>query len=172
MDKKVIVFLVILSISLAVVFYNSTQKKEIHEHADFAVYLDNIKYNFSQEKYMEIISQIHMHDLNGNIIHKHANNVTLGLFFSSLSMSFNSTCFVLDNFTEYCSNPKFYVNGLENKEYDKYQINDLDRILISYNSNATFDMVSNDSCIYSYKCPERGSPPEESNCTVETGCTE
>ena len=62
--------------------------KEVHEHVDFKVYLDGKEYNFSKEKYMseenKTLSQIiHLHDMDGNVIHKHANGVTLGQFFES-----------------------------------------------------------------------------------------
>ena len=150
---------------------------EVHEHADFKVYLNGVVYNFSQEKYMsegenKLSEVVHLHDLDGEIIHKHAKGVVLGLFFKSLGMSFSQTCFSLDNGTSYCADKEnklfFYVNGKKNKEYEAYELKDLDRILISYGSGdkevIKKETVTDRSCIFSGSCPERGVPPDESSC--------
>lgn len=151
---------------------------DVHEHADLAVYLDGHRLNLSQAKYMENSSEpkselVHLHDMNGNIIHKHAVGATLGIFFGSLGMEMNSTCFTLDK--EYC-NLKMFVNGSPVTDPGNYEPHDLDRILITAgnysndNIPAMISSVSNDSCIESNKCPGRGTPSNESECTTEGGC--
>lgn len=174
--QYLIVAAVIVAAVAAMLFllYGSTNSGEFHAHADFKVYLNGDAYNFSQERYMEKLEAIHIHDMNGEMIHMHERGAELGDFFSSMGMSFNSSCFVLDDGTEYCSGGdktlRMYVNGKPNNEYGKYQIHDLDRILITYGSESEdaisqqMASVSDTACIFSEKCPERGSPPPEVGC--------
>lgn len=161
--------------------------EEVHVHADFAVYVDGFPLNFAQDKYMSPEGgykhdSIHLHDGVGNIIHRHAEGITLGQFFESIGMRFDSSCFVLDTGEEFCADSdnalSFLVNGLPSDSYGDYVIEDLDRILISYGDSdptvlaAQVGVITDEACIYSEKCPERGSPPEE-GCVggLGSGCT-
>jgi len=186
MQKKTYLWLILVFGLITIMGCTSSQTKvEIHEHADFKVYLNGEQYNFSQEKYMDANEEIRgehtdLHDLNGDAIHKHSSGVTLEIFFESLKMKFNSTCFVTDNLTSYCNSGdkqiKLYVNGVENHLYEKYLVKDLDRILITYGDenqdkiNRQFNSVTDKACIYSEKCPERGVPPDESSCSGQGVC--
>lgn len=168
---------IVVVILLGVVYaYSPLETTKIHEHADFAVFLDGVQYNFSQERFMtynstELSEIVHMHDMKGNIIHVHAKGVTLDLFFGTLGIKFNSTCFIVDGLN-YCNDGtrtiRMYVNGRSNNEFDNYQPKDLDRILITYGSEndaqlaSQISSVTNEACIQSGKCPERGTAPEES----------
>lgn len=158
---------------------------EIHYHADFAVYLNGERYNFSQEKYMSTENKslsnfAHFHDMDGNIIHKHAEGVTLGFFLDTLDISLNDSCLILDDDTPYCNDGekilKMYVNGKENDDFSDYDIHEEDKILISYGDESEeeiqsqLDSLTEDACIYSLTCPEKGTPPEEATCVGET-CT-
>ena len=122
----------------------------------------------------------HLHDMNGNVIHKHAEGVTLGFFFETLVMKSNSTCLVLDDQTSYCNEGdkvlKMYVNGKHDDEFESYDIQDEDKILLSYGDETEEEIqqqiasLSDEACIYSLQCPEKGMPPEEATCIGET-CT-
>jgi len=158
---------------------------DVHYHADFKVYLNAVAYDFAQEKYMSTENKslsnfAHFHDLNGNIIHKHASGITLGFFLETLGLKLNETCLILDDGTSYCDDDqkelKLYVNGKHNDEFDTYDIQDEDRILLSFGDESEdeikeqIDSVSEGACIYSLTCPEKGTPPEEATCVGET-CT-
>lgn len=160
---------------------------DIHIHADFKVYLDGKMYNFSQEKYMSnethaISRFLHLHDNDGEIMHQHIKGVTLGDFFNTINMTFNNTCFVLDNGTKYCNTEtktlKFYVNGNNNMQFGTYEFKDLDRMLITYGNDSQamiaqqLASVTDRACIQSGLCPERGMPGNESSCTTLGGCIE
>ena len=49
-----------------------------------------------------------------------------------------------------------------------FDLVDEDKVLLYYgdhsreNIESWFEQISNDACIYSYTCPERGTPPPES----------
>ena len=157
---------------------------DVHMHADFKVILHGEAYNFTQEKYMSTEARplspfTHLHDMVGEVIHKHMSGITLGDFFESLGMSFTKTCFTLDDGTAYCNDEtnslKLFVNDKLNTKFDQYELEDLDRILITYGSESEEELevqlktVSDAACIYSETCPERGSPPPESSCTGSEG---
>jgi hypothetical protein len=64
-----------------------------------------------------------------------------------------------------------FVNGTERPFDPSYIFADLDQILLTY--GATGEQVTNqlqtlsdDACLYSQTCPERGKPPVE-NCVAD-----
>lgn len=149
-----------------------------HIHANIKVYLGSQSVDFSQPKYQstadgkDLDENIHFHDGNGDLIHIHKKGVTIGEFFKSLKMSFSKDCFNIDTGEKYCngggeSGLKFFVNGKPNTQFDNYVPQDLDKLLISYGSDVQtesqkqINSVSDTACIYSLKCPERGTPPKE-----------
>ena len=155
--------------------------EKVHEHADFAVYLEGQKFNFTKAKYQSsetnpLDPEAHLHDGNGEVTHKHRKGVTLGYFFESIGMKFDSQCFVTDEDKEYCNTDskklKMYVNGKINEQFGSYEFTDLDKILITYgNETGVADQItsiSDNACLYSEKCPERGKPPTE-NCVGGLG---
>lgn len=160
--------------------------EDIHIHADFVVNINGKAFDFSDEKYQSdepsededhdheehaLDPYTHLHNGIGNVIHVHKKGVTLGYFFKTLSMELAETCFTDDENNKYCadesSSLKFFVNGSRKQNPASYEIQDLDQILISYGSltdssvSKQIESVSDEACIYSETCPERGTPPEE-----------
>ncbi len=82
-----------------------------------------------------------------------------------------TACFTTDAGEKLCNtNTKalsVYVNGEKEPRAGEYEPKDLDRILIVYGAKddasitSLIESVSNDACIYSETCPERGTPPDE-----------
>lgn len=182
----------------------------VHLHADFAVYLNGERFNFAQEKYMtesktDASRRVHLHDLDGNVIHVHAAGVTLGEFFESIGMKLETTwatetmCLTLDDGTPYCApiwgchpqngtgeticvdpgpdSPVLHivVNGQTVEANEDYVLKDLDRVLVSYakisdDIQPQIAAVTDTACIQSEKCPERGSPGDESSCAGTGDC--
>ncbi len=163
---------------------------EFHGHADFAVFIQGRQFNFSQDRYMEKEacgkpgqqheeSPAHLHAGVGTTAHMHDANATWGEFFGLLGMKLDESCFTADDDQSHCTNAthslKFYANGKRIEGgFGDFQMRDLDKILVSYGSEAGGEVlaqlgaVTNDACVYSGKCPERaeetaGLPPEE-NC--------
>lgn len=154
----------------------SANEQAFHIHADFKVYIHGKAIDFSSAQYQstdqkELDPNIHLHDGNGNTIHIHKEGITMGNFFKSLGMDLTKNCFTLDTKKQYCAGGgntlKFYVNGKPNDSFGDYVMNDLDRILISYGSEnggaiaMQLASVTDNACLYSLKCPERGTPPTE-----------
>ena len=187
-----------------------------HIHADFAVWVNGTKLDFSSPEYMSskpktsmvpiLIDRamahgddedpstmipgrqyLHLHDGNGDVIHKHKPGLTLGNFFTSIGLKMTSTCFVLDQHQfesldkgwvksfaitkSLCNNGKFhwtmFVNGKEVAMNPAYDFQDLDQILLSYSAGddhtKELEQLTSDSCRYSLRCPWKGTPPKE-NC--------
>ena len=155
--------------------------EKVHEHADFAVYLNGEKFDFTPAKYQSsdtnpLDPDAHLHDGNGDVTHKHRKGITLGYFFDTIGIKFDSQCFVTDNGKQYCNTAdkklSLYVNGKENTAFGNYEFTDLDRILITYGDQTgvadQITSITDDACLYSEKCPERGKAPTE-NCVGGLG---
>ncbi len=173
----------LLVVLLAVGYYflgsQPQPPKPYHTHADFKVYLDGAAVNFSQARYMStdnysLDKKVHLHDMDGDIIHHHAKNVTMAYFFNTLNMTYNSTCFVTDNTdisTAHCDSQnetlRMFVrhsggNWTAVADGPDYVFMDLDQILITYGPigadvSAEEATVTDKACIESQKCPERGN---------------
>jgi len=91
-----------------------------HEHADFKLYINNKEFDLTQDDYQstagkELNYALHLHDNNGDNIHKHYTDETLGDFFSSLGITLTEDCLEIKSEETYCNDEtnilKFYVNG-------------------------------------------------------------
>lgn len=155
-----------------------------HTHADFAVWIDGEQLDFSGPENMSgsstdenhdnekgLRKYLHLHDNNGHVIHRHKPGLTVADFFDTLQVGFLEKCYV--SFVPLadgviCSDHPFrlFVNGAEKPFDPKFAFTDLDRILITTASmpeevQKELDILTNDACLYSRTCPERGDPPTE-----------
>lgn len=76
--------------------------EKVHYHANFAVAIDGVKYDFSPDKYMEEIAgcyktevdrpqdRVHLHEKNGDTIHVHAGGVAWGHLFTNIGWTAGS----------------------------------------------------------------------------------
>lgn len=148
----------------------------VHEHADFAVFVEGKQLDFSAPQFQstedkELDADIHLHDGVGTVIHKHKAVIPLSDFFASVGMKFDDKCLTLVNGKQFCSDQDsltMYVNGQKSTSFGSYVLMDLDTILIIAGTNQTeaqsanlMKRVTSDACMYSQKCPERGKPPTE-----------
>ncbi len=147
-----------------------------HTHFNLKVVLDTGQaIDFAQSKYQsnkgqELDPNIHFHDGVGDLVHIHKKGMTLADLFKSLKMTFTKDCLTLDTSQKFCNNDestlRLIVNGKENSQFENLAPQDLDRILVIYgdpaeNVDALITSVADTACIYSEKCPERGTPPTE-----------
>lgn len=142
-EKESIIIIIALLLIVLLSYYIITKPRigpvgSTHEHADFKVYINGEALNFAHPEYMVKTQFVHIEDMIGTVIHKHATGITLGYFFKSLGFEFNDKCFILDNKEEFCNEGdktlKFYVNEQRNEEYGDYEIKDNDKYLISYSN--------------------------------------
>ncbi|MBY0537996.1 hypothetical protein K2P47_01205 [Patescibacteria group bacterium] len=155
----------------------SGSTEEVHVHGDFRMYLGDERIRFTDKKYQSSPehthhASLHFHDGNDEVIHRHADGVTLTDFFHSLGITLTNDCVTLDTATEYCTNNNdtllLIVNGERVTNITEYIFSEEDRILLYY-GDATNPKIADYvagitdlSCVYSGTCPERGTPPTES----------
>jgi hypothetical protein len=160
-----------------------------HTHADFAVWIEGKQIDFSLAQYMSGSSDehdaehtrldqyLHLHDNNGHVIHRHKPGLTLSEFFSTLpGMRYQGTEFkFMDCMTcQHASGTyvvKLFVNGKEEPKGSAYAFNDDDKLLITdaidpAEQSKQINSLTDDACLYSKTCPERGKPPTE-NCIAD-----
>lgn len=112
-----------------------------HIHADFKVYINGQALDFAKPQYYMKSSFIHVDDNQnkedaGGVLHMHAKNVPLWLFFRSLGMNLEKDSLtiadgqILKN--ENGNTLKFYLNGNKVDELRDYSFQPLDKLLISY----------------------------------------
>ncbi len=113
----------------------------VHNHADFKVYVNGQASDFSKPEYFMKSSFLHVDDNrnkedSAGVLHMHAKNVPLWLFFRSLGMTLEKESLTLaDGQTlqnENGNSLKFYLNGKKVDELGEYVFQPLDKLLISY----------------------------------------
>ncbi|MES2966298.1 MAG: hypothetical protein V4668_00760 [Patescibacteria group bacterium] len=150
---------------------------EVHVHGDFRMYINDDRIRFTEDKYQSSVEHtnhvsLHFHDGNDEVIHRHADGVTLTDFFTSLGMTLTNECVAMDSGTEYCTNDSetllLIVNGERVTNVEEYIFSEEDRILLYYGDATNPNIkdyvagITDLSCMYSGTCPERGTPPTES----------
>lgn len=149
---------------------------EVHVHADFAVHMNGNKLDFSQTKYQSSVGHekdqhVHLHDGDGKVVHRHAEGVTFAQFLTSLGYKLTNDCFASDTGEEFCSNASSSLTLIVNEKIidDKtvYVPQEEDKILLTYGAKdadvkSELASITDESCIHTGTCPERGVPEVES----------
>lgn len=156
-----------------------------HTHADFAVYISGERVDFAKDAYMSGSSTgsltdadhlahnpyYHLHDGNGDVIHRHKPGLVIGEFFGSIGFTMASDCFTVAGGKPVCNDGaktwKMYVNGTEHAFDPNYAFVDEDKILLTYDADQSdvqrqLAALTDEACLYSKTCPWRGDPPAES----------
>ena len=161
-----------------------------HSHADLAIWVEGKMFELSSEKYMvsegssdsDKETKPHLHDGNGLVIHRHKPEQSVGEFLEAIDIVATGRCITLDNGTLVCNEGarrwQMFVNGTERPFNPSYVFADLDQILLTYGATGEqvieqLQTLSDEACLYSQTCPERGKPPVE-NCVADptVPCTE
>jgi hypothetical protein len=100
------------------------------------------QFDYSSLPYQIKSRYIDFEKSDGETVHMHAANVTLGFLFDSLHIGLTDKCFTFPDKRNFCTDDKyslkFFINHLQVQDIRTYVINDSDRILISYgNENST-----------------------------------
>jgi hypothetical protein len=150
---------------------------EVHVHGDFALYVLDTKIDLTADKYQSTPESVkhpdmHFHDNVDTVIHRHADGVTLAAFMSSLGFTLTDSCITLDTGVSHCSDEKntllLFIDGKAETDIANYITTEEDRILLYYGDpNASIittyqNEITEQSCMYSGTCPEKGTPPSES----------
>ncbi|MBA4452734.1 MAG: protein-disulfide isomerase [Nitrosopumilaceae archaeon] len=107
-----------------------------HSHAGILVKIFGDTFDFSAPAYQIKSSWIHFEGNDGTTVHKHATGVTLGYLFESLGLGLDDQCYEFQDGRSFCTNEdyslKFFINGEQVNDIRDYEINEDDKILVSY----------------------------------------
>ena len=110
-----------------------------HLHASILTKLHGDTFDYSGPAYQIKSSWIHFEAQDGATIHKHATGVTLGFLYETLGIGIDENCFSFRGSAGdrvFCTNDdyslKYYINHQPVSSIIDYEIEDGDRILISY----------------------------------------
>jgi len=100
------------------------------------------QFDYSSTAYQVKNAYIDFEKENGETIHMHAANVTLGFLFNSLNIGLTDKCFTFPDKRAFCTDDKysikFFIDHHQVQDISNYVIKQNDRILISYgNENST-----------------------------------
>jgi len=117
-----------------------------HSHAALLVKIFGDKFDFSAPAYQIKSSWIHFEGRDGSTIHKHATGVTLGYLFETLQLGLDDQCFVFQDGRSFCTNEDyslvFYINGKQVPDIRDYEIQEDDKVLISYGAETPEELQS------------------------------
>ena len=124
-----------------------------HSHAAILVKILGDDFDFSLPEYQIKSSWIHFEGRDGSTIHKHASGVTLGYLFDTLGLNVDEQCFGFQDGRKFCTNEdyslKFYVNAQQVTSIRNYELQDDDRILISYGGETQYEITQQLAQLYS-----------------------
>ena len=117
-----------------------------HTHGAILVKIFGDKFDFSSSAFQLKSPWTHFEGGDGSTIHKHATGVTIGDLFDSLPVGFNEECFEFQNGRSFCTNDEyelvFYINGEKMTDIRDHEIEEDDRILISYGTETQEELES------------------------------
>lgn len=112
------------------------EKQKFHIHANFLVFINDKQIDFSALMYQLRAKTVHVENGIGDTVHIHKKGITIGDFLKTLDVKFNKTCITIQLEGSYCNTAdkklSFYVNGIKSNEFEDYEMEDIDKILISY----------------------------------------
>ena len=133
-----------------------------HHHSTFLIYINGEMRRFDEAKYFEASPHAHIHDYSFAEIHTHAENVTLGLFFETIGIDFNSDCIVFSESESYCNNSshslKFFAEGKESNDFGMRKTSDWEHYLITYGDESEEEIKTQ---VSSVPDPQASRVPEE-----------
>lgn len=164
--------------SALLTYFFPPESTKVHVHADFLFVINGTKVDLTDTEFQSSPEQIlhpslHFHDGVDTMIHRHAEDVTLADFLASLGFTLTNTCITTNTQATYCAEElkqlSLSVNGTEMRDITSYIPQEGDKILLYYSDTSNTSLmpafesqITDDACLYSGTCPERGEPPFES----------
>jgi hypothetical protein len=146
-------------------------RQKTHTHADFAVFINGQKRDFSDPDFVskagdERSANVHLHKPRFSVIHVHRTGTTFDEFFRSIGWELTDTCIKPAGEQQFCNSGdqaiKFMVNGVRVDSLMFEDIPAMGRVLISYGTETDdqllqqYGQVTDESCILSGLCLARG----------------
>lgn len=157
-----IILLLILGVGIYLIWYIHSGSEHLppHFHANFWVFINGERVDFSDEKYMEDVAgcsltgklyakdRAHLHENNGETIHVHHDGVTWGHFFANNNIYFWEDILIMDNGEIYTSSENsgliFFLNGQLAENPYNVLIWSKDKLIISFADHTNADFTVED----------------------------
>lgn len=130
----------------------TAHEEHTHFHANFGIFINGGRLDFSNAKYMEEVSsctvsgalqpkqRVHLHNNIGDVIHVHNEGVTWGHFFNNINFTINDKVLTDDKGILYQTNEttklRFILNGSQIDSIFNKLIASEDKLLIDYSSDS------------------------------------
>ena len=146
MNKLLLIFVPFLILASALLYFITTQDKtqtldqaseeKVEKRAKFLIYTHNTLRDFSDKKYHDLSSKVYVTSDSPEEIIVKMQGTTWDSFFKTLPMKLDENCLITGTGQTFCTDQinslKFYVNGSFNSAAPFEEINDGDRLLISF----------------------------------------
>lgn len=162
---------------------NTQNDDAYHIHSDWVYSLHGERVDLNSTEFQTTATQslhphVHLHDNDDRIVHIHKEEQLFVDFLESLNITLTDSCLTHFDDSTYCTDTDtevaLYVNERKHPDPTSYVTADDDAILLYVgepkNPKLTdlLNSISNDACIYTGTCPERGTaPPEACGITCE-----
>ena len=157
------------------------QPEETHFHANFAVFINGEREDFSESTYYEEVAactaeyennpkgRVHMHDQINDVIHVHDKRVTYGHFFQNIGWAVSADVLAtINNVYQESDTAKltYMLNGEKVDRIDNKMISSLDKLLVSYGPN---DDVESQYATIGNSAEEKNKYQDPSSCSGLNG---
>jgi hypothetical protein len=148
----ILTFLIIVAIR-----FLTLKDHHVHFHANFAVFIDGKRFDFTDKKYMEEVSacfvegilqprqRVHLHEQNQDVVHVHDNGVAWSHLFTNLGWSFGFDYIIDDSGNFYKTTEgkslKFILNGKDVSSPFNDLIKSEDRLVVSYGAESVQEVI-------------------------------
>lgn len=178
---------------------NCTLRQAIHEHADFALFIDGEQYSFNQpamvseegEDADRVHPYLHIHPPRYTVVHVHLSASTWEEFFDSLGFTLkdatisgverDQACLEMPDGAKHCAGAgktlRFFRNGVEVDGIAATEIQDMERVLITFGNASGEEIarqlaaVTDQACVPGGWCLDRAVPGEVEACSGRGACT-
>ncbi|MEX0912246.1 MAG: hypothetical protein WD737_07770 [Gemmatimonadota bacterium] len=155
--------------------------EHVHYHANWAIFVDSVRLDLTANRYMEDVLQctadpslqrpedrVHMHENNHDVVHVHASGVTWGHLLANLGFGIGDDYLITDS-GRYESGEerslRFVLNGSPMRSIRNLQIDDRDRLLISFGAEATAEVVETQFPLVGDDAGEFNTMPDPASCS-------
>lgn len=161
MKKALYIFLcliILLWVYLGGYIHSGSQHIPPHFHANFAVFINGEKVDFTDDTYMEDVAgcsltntvypkdRAHLHENNGDTIHIHNDGVAWGHFFANNNIYFWENFLRMDDGIIYESyktlGVSYILNGVKVENPYNTLIHSEDKLLVSYGDNQSDEQLN------------------------------
>lgn len=161
-------------------YFAVTTAHNTHYHANFALFLNGQRVDFSQPKYSEDIpscvtdeeilpqQRVHLHENNPDIVHVHHSGVTWGHLLANLGFTLGPNHLIDDQGNIYQKNDSqklsFIINGKVTANPYNTKIENEDRLLIDFGTESAEELVVNKFLMVAQNAPEYNAKHDPAGC--------